>query len=135
MSESLFWLYVKVHMKILSATQNLDNEKIKETKRKRKTLYDSATAIKRFKAAVREGTYYICVICNRCFFKRSVKCFHVGKYKSPDKPFFYIAHVDSFEPYVSLGSLENFAGSLEHKKYQSRFQVQGFSFVHHLVAI
>ena len=71
------------------------HEKIKETKIKRKALYDSVTAIRKFKAAVREGTYYVCVICNRCFFKRSVKYFHLAKYTLPDKPFFYVAHVHS----------------------------------------
>ena len=84
-----------------------NREKITETKRKRKALYDSVvTAVRKFKAAVREGTYYICVICNRCFFKRSVKCFHVGKYTLPDKPFFYIAHKDSFggKEYIGISA-------------------------------
>ena len=53
---------------------------------------------------VRDGPYYICVICNRCLYKRSVKIFHSQKYNMPDVSFFYIAHVKSFkdEKYICL---------------------------------
>jgi len=34
-----------------------------------------------FKTAVREGPYYVCVICNRCLYKRTVKLFHENEYE------------------------------------------------------
>ena len=33
-----------------------------------------------FKAAVREGPYYICNVCNRCLYKKTVKSFKAIKY-------------------------------------------------------
>ena len=42
--------------------------------------FDNETAyfkrISAFKAAVREGPYYICNVCNRCLYKKTVKAFN-----------------------------------------------------------
>ena len=51
--------------------------------------------IKKFKEIITEGPYYICVVCNRCLYKRSVINFKIDKYESPDSQF-YFSSVPSF---------------------------------------
>ena len=33
-----------------------------------------------FKTQIKEGPYYICVVCNRCLYKKSVISFKIGNY-------------------------------------------------------
>ena len=56
----------------------------------------SKNAVERFKSEVRDGPYYICVICNRSLYKRSVKIFHSQKYNLPSISYFYVAHNGKF---------------------------------------
>ena len=69
---------------------------IKLANQKYKEKYLSKNSIDKFKSEVRNGPYYICVICNRCLYNRSVKIFHSHKYTMPDISFFYIVHVKCF---------------------------------------
>ena len=42
------------------------------------------------------GPYYICVICNRYRYRRSVVSFYINKYNLPQENYFYVAHVASY---------------------------------------
>ena len=53
--------------------------------------------ILRFKRGIRDGFCYICVMCNRSFHRKTVILFHIDKYELPQEPFFFIAHVKSFD--------------------------------------
>ena len=37
--------------------------------------------ISAFKEAVKEGPYFVCVVCNRCMYKKSMKHFDANKYE------------------------------------------------------
>ena len=52
--------------------------------------------IKKFKELIMEGPYYICVVCNRCLYKRSVITFKIEKYESLNSTF-YFSHILSFD--------------------------------------
>ena len=69
----------------------------------RKGVYQKNT-VEKFKSEVRDGPYYICVICNRSLYKRSVKIFRSPKYNMPSISFFYVAHIVSFndKAYICL---------------------------------
>ena len=43
-----------------------------------KMIYQKRISV--FKVAVREGPYYICNVCNRCLYKKTVKSFEANKY-------------------------------------------------------
>ena len=50
-----------------------------------------------FKKEIQHGPYYICVVCNRCLYRRSVILFKEQKYPETDTEFFYYAKVNSFD--------------------------------------
>ena len=81
-----------------------NSEKIKVTNKKFKTdKYVSKSTVQRFKLEVRNGPFFICVICNRCLYKRSVKIFHSHNYNMPAIDIFYVAHIKSFnEEFICL---------------------------------
>ena len=68
------------------------SEKYKSEKNKPKTMQ---VRIKKFKELIMEGPYYVCVVCNRCLYKRSVVLFKLEKYHTNDTEF-YFARVQSF---------------------------------------
>ena len=74
-------------------------EKNRQYKVKRYLLKNAG---ERFKSEVRDGPYYICVICNRSLCKRSVKIFHSQKYNMPSISYFYVAHIVSFNDKVYI---------------------------------
>ena len=49
-----------------------------------------------FKKAIQEGPYYICVICNRCLYRKTVKHFNATKYDQQFN-FLYTSLVKSFD--------------------------------------
>ena len=53
--------------------------------------------IKNFKITVNNGPYYICVVCNRCLYRRSVVLFVQEKYEMPQENYFFVARVESFD--------------------------------------
>ena len=53
--------------------------------------------IKNFKTKVNNGPYYICVVCNRSLYRRSVVLFVQEKYEMPQENYFFVAHVESFD--------------------------------------
>ena len=57
---------------------------------------DSAKRITKFKEQILEGPYFVCVVCNRCLYKRSVVLFKSEAYVSLN-PNFYFAPVHSFD--------------------------------------
>ena len=61
-----------------------ENAKTKSHKRKQ-TMKENAEFTNRvdaFKNAVKEGPYYICVVCNRCLYKKTVKHFDQSSYET-----------------------------------------------------
>ena len=58
-------------------------------------ISDMEKRIHRFKNLIMEGPYYICVVCNRCLYKRSVVVFKNDEYESLDSKF-YFSRVRSF---------------------------------------
>ena len=56
--------------------------------KKRKENYEKGKAnspqdkVQKFKMLIQEGPFYICVVCNRCLYKRSVLRFNPEKYEN-----------------------------------------------------
>ena len=78
--------------------------------------------IKKFKEIMMEGPYYICVVCNRSLYKRSVTIFKIDKYESSDSNF-YFSPVQSFNGnlYICLTC----SRKLKSKKSQTPCQAVG----------
>ena len=62
-----------------------NDRKRKENKRRKQSDVSTVSLmqlqrIEIFKNAIKEGPYYICVICNRCMYRKTVKCFDASKY-------------------------------------------------------
>ena len=55
-----------------NATQSARLQSRERIAKKRKTI-DSLSRVSAFKTAVKEGPYYICVVCNRCLYRKTVK--------------------------------------------------------------
>ena len=68
-------------------------EKYAESKKTRTSSMENR--IKRFKDSIMEGPYYICIVCNRCLYKRYVVAFRSDAYNSPSDTF-YFSHTKSF---------------------------------------
>ena len=68
-------------------------EKMAATKLIQKSTMENR--IKKFKKLVMEGPYYICIVCNRCLYKKTVVKFK-DSYNNPDSSF-YFSHVQSFD--------------------------------------
>ena len=68
-----------------------------DRKRKMLTLKTSDERIDSFKIQITNGPYYICVVCNRCLYRRSVKYFVEEKYNMPQENYFFVAHINSFD--------------------------------------
>ena len=55
-----------------------------QSKRKVRELYletnTDSQIVSDFKTQIKEGPYYICVVCNRCLYKKSVISFKIGNY-------------------------------------------------------
>ena len=64
------------------------------SKEKRK---NNESSVLRFQKQIQEGPYYICVVCNRCLYRRSVVLFAEQKYPVIEEEFFYFATVSSFD--------------------------------------
>ena len=49
---------------------------------KRRRLYESSfdKNVSNFKLMIKRGSFFICVICNRCLYRTSVICFNTEKY-------------------------------------------------------
>ena len=63
-----------------SYNKNFENRK-NQFKTYKKTKNDAINKVKKFKLAILQGPYFICVCCNRSLYKRSVKIFKEEKYK------------------------------------------------------
>jgi len=66
-------------------------ERSSKIKNKRSNL----SRIMVFKTAVKEGPYHVCVVCNRCLYRKTVKLFDCSKY---DYQFAYVfTTVESYD--------------------------------------
>ena len=72
-----------------------ENGKEKCAKRSSKTS-EKVDIIENFKTEVQKGPYYVCVVCNRCLYRRSVVHFTEEKYPVVEEDFYY-ANVKSFD--------------------------------------
>ena len=62
----------------------------------RRQTNDAQKRIERFKKLVMEGPYYICVVCNRCLYRRSVVVFKEQSYENVNHEVF-ASRVESFD--------------------------------------
>ena len=82
----------------------------KEKDRKRKALDRNSTDVSRinsFKSAIKEGPYFICVVCNRCMYLKTVRYFDSLKY---DLQYSYLfTQIQSFDTklYICLTCHQN----------------------------
>ena len=86
---------------MLKITVLLEHElKLKQRRQKYATkksvVNDENSRVKKFKQSVLEGPYYICVVCNRCLYRRSVVLFKSDGYDICD-PEFYFSLVQSYD--------------------------------------
>ena len=56
------------------------------------------TKICAFKSEIQQGPSYVCVVCNRCMYKKSVICFSYNSYKSLNPEIIY--EVWSFDSHL-----------------------------------
>ena len=56
----------------------------------------SLQKVKKFRKEIQEGPYYICVVCNRCLYTRSVILFKEQKYPAIEEDFFFYANVKCY---------------------------------------
>ena len=56
------------------------SEYIKNQKNSSRNLVDQKLII--FKKLINEGPFYICVVCQRCFYKKYVFCYDEDRFKS-----------------------------------------------------
>ena len=63
---------------------------------KRRRLYESSfhRKVSNFKLPVKNGPFFICVICNRCIYMASVICYSIGKWKVDENIFFMVKSYD-----------------------------------------
>ena len=73
-----------------SVMQQID---AKKKCRERKQKLASTSRVTAFKNSVKEGPYYICVVCNRCLYKKTVKNFDCGMYEAYYANFVYRCEV------------------------------------------
>ena len=48
-------------------------------------------SVDQFKKSIKDGPFFICVVCNRCLYKKSVYYFKREKYSMPDSVFCLVA--------------------------------------------
>ena len=53
--------------------------------------------VNKFKRQVKEGPYYICIVCNRSLYRRSVKLFVEEKYPEIEEEYFFFSNIRSFD--------------------------------------
>ena len=71
-----------------SEQHNKRKQKMQHYSQKRRKIAKANLKIKQFKLLIKEGPYYICVLCHRCFYRRSVLIFDSRKYNGElDKKF------------------------------------------------
>ena len=63
---------------------------------KRRTLYESSfdRKVSNFKLLIKNGPFFICVICNRCLYRTSVICFNIEKYSVDENIIFMVKLYD-----------------------------------------
>ena len=59
---------------------------------KRRRLYESSfdRKVSNFKLLIKNGPFFICVICNRCLYRTSVICFNIEKYSVDENMIFMV---------------------------------------------
>ena len=71
-----------------SEQYNKRNQEMQHYSQKRRKTAKANLKIKQFKLLIKEGSFYICVLCHRCFYRRSVLIFDSRKYNGElDKKF------------------------------------------------
>ena len=53
-----------------------------------------ASNVDMFKKSIQEGPFFICIVCNRCLYRKSVLCFKREKYSTSDSVFCFVASFD-----------------------------------------
>ena len=63
---------------------------------KRRRLYESSfdRKVSNFKLLMKNGPFFICVICNRCLYRTSVICFNIEKYSADENIIFMVKSYD-----------------------------------------
>ena len=63
---------------------------------KRRRLYESSfdRKVSNFKLLIKNGPFFICVICNRCLYRTSVICFNIEKYSVDENIVFMVKPYD-----------------------------------------
>ena len=79
---------VEHKIKLVQKQKNYNTSKVS-------AISDIDKRIQRFKELIMKGPYYICVVCNRCLYKRSVVVFKEDKYESLNSKF-YFSHIQNF---------------------------------------
>ena len=70
-------------------------EKVKLKKKLNKSTPDSSK-IQLFKKAIQEGPFFVCVVCNRCLYKQSVRHFNPNRYQISEVVFSLVPSYDLF---------------------------------------
>ena len=81
---------------VLKHASKLKQRREKYAAKKSVERNDKNCRIKIFKQSILEGPYYICVVCNRCLYKRSVISFNHDVYDIRD-PEFYFYFIQSYD--------------------------------------
>ena len=68
-------------------------EKVKLKKKLNKSTPDSSK-IQLFKKAIQEGPFFVCVVCNRCLYKQSVRHFNPNRYQISEVVFSLVPSYD-----------------------------------------
>ena len=63
---------------------------------KRKRLYESSfdRKVSNFKLLIKNGAFFICIICNRCLYRTSVVSFNIEKYSVDENMIFMVKLYD-----------------------------------------
>ena len=74
------------YSKVIGTSEHeIRKEQMRSYSRKKNECY-----VLRFRKEIQEGPYYICVVCNRCLYKRSVMHFTAPKYPVIEESFFFL---------------------------------------------
>ena len=65
---------------------------------KRRRLYESSfdRKVSNFKILIKNGTFFICVICNRYLYRASVICFNIEKYRVDENIIFMVKSYENY---------------------------------------
>ena len=56
--------------------------------------FHKKTNIKTFTDEIKNGTYFMCAVCNRCLYRKLVLCFHEKKYNITLNLLIFVAIMD-----------------------------------------